>query len=205
MKRSPVAWLLVGALTLGLLMSWCDGRRGDAERAAAIARADTLEQLANALEAAHVRDSTAAAAETERLADSLAQVDRALTTAKDVAHRLAAAIIRDSGAVPRVQVLEALAAKDAVIAQQEQKIQTLVADTAAWRLRWLQAMREGVSWRQVSIAARQQLAEANERSRPKRFGCTGGATAMVGLVGTGGAGVGITCGITLHLLGSRGG
>jgi len=198
MKLSPVAWAVIGALTLGLLMSWCDGRRGDAARAAAIARADTLEQLANALEAAHVRDSTAAAAATERLADSLAKVDRALATAKDVAHRLAAAIIRDTGAVPRTQVVEALAAKDAVIAQQEQKIVTLVADTAAWRLRWLQAMREGVSWRQVSIAARQQLAQANQRSAPKRFGCTGGATAMVGLVGTGGAGVGITCGVRLR-------
>ena len=115
-----------------------------------------------------------------------------------MAHRLAAAIIRDTGAVPRTQVVEALAAKDAVIAQQEQKIVTLVADTAAWRLRWLQAMREGVSWRQVSIAARQQLAQANQRSAPKRFGCTGGATAMVGLVGTGGAGVGITCGVRLR-------
>lgn len=207
MKISPVAWTLIGALGLALLMNWCSGRGRNAELALALVRADSLKQRTDSLEAAHVADSTAAAARTQRLADSLATMDRALGTAKDQAHRLAAASIRDTGAVPRAQVIEALNAKDVVIAQQEAKNQTLAADTVAWRDRWLQAMREASSWHQIALDAQTELAKANKRSAPK-WGCTGGVTGLAGgglTVGQGkvvagptaAAGLGLTCGVHL--------
>lgn len=187
-------WAFAAGLAVMVVFGWCQRRGDEAERLQAVARADTLRHRSDSLEAQHVADSTAAAAQTQHLADSLATLDRALGTAQEQAHRLAAAILRDTGLVPRAQVLEALTAKDVVIAQQEAKIQTLAADTVAWRDRWLQAMREGSSWHQIALDAQTQLARANARTKPRRLGCTGGATGMVGVVGNGGLGVGVTCG-----------
>lgn len=200
------AWAVAAVCAAGLAVSWCHDRGQSAERRAAMARADSLGQRSESLEAVHVADSTAAAARTQWFADSLATLDRALGTGKDQAHRLAAAIIRDTGSVPRAQVLEALNAKDVVIAQQEAKIQTLAADTVEWRARWLGAAREVSSWRQIALDAQQQLEAANKRSAP-RWGCTGGLSGLTGGGITAAAGVkigptvalglGVTCG--LHL------
>lgn len=207
MTREGWGWTLAVVFGAGLGVSWCRGRIDSAERARAVAQADTLKQRSDALEAVHVADSSAHARETARLADSLHAIDGALAIAADRAHRLAAHIIADTGAkIPRAQVLEALAAKDTLIFRQTVKITTLEADTATWRQRWLGAAREAVSWRQIALDAQTQLAAANKRSAPK-WGCTaglsglagGGITAAKGVnIGpTVAAGLGVTCG--LHL------
>lgn len=211
MNRLSWGWVFAAVLGVLVGINWCSGQRNAADRVAAIARADTLQRRADSLTAQHEADSIAAALATARLADSLTAVDRALRSATDQAHRLAAHILADTGAVPRAEVVEALNAKDAVIAQQEVKIQMLTADTAAWRARWLGAAREASSWHQLALDAQQELERANKRSAP-RWGCTGGLTGLAGgglTVSQGqvvagptlAGGIGLTCG--LHLSGKR--
>lgn len=179
-------------------VQWCSDVAEDAERHAALAAADSLRQRSDSLTQAHTTDSLAVAQVTEHLADSLARVDQRLRGAEVRTQQLTAALLALPDTLwPRRAVLVVLAAKDSLIGVQADKILTLVADTSAWRVRWARAERAGQAWRQVALDAQVQLAKANERSKPKRLGCTGGATGMVGLVGTGGLGVGLTCG--LHL------
>jgi hypothetical protein len=190
------AWALIGALGLALVMNWCSGRGREAERAAAVARADTLEWLSDSLIRAHAADSAATA---DTLAKIGARLD-ALARAENQQVSLARVLARQLSAlpdtmVPKRQALTTVAAKDSAIHLLAARVFTLVADTVQLHTRWIGAMREAGGWRQVALAAQGELKAANQRSAPKRFGCTGGATAMVGLVGTGGAGVGITCGV----------
>lgn len=209
MTREGWGWTLAVVFGAGLGVSWCRDRVDSAERAAAVARADTLEHLSDSLAAAARADSLAHAHETARLADSLRAIDAALATAAARATRLAGDIQRDtSSRIPRAQVLAALTAKDTLLFRQAVKLVRLAADTVAWRARWLGAARDGSAWHQIALEAQTQLAAANKRSAPK-WGCTAGLSALAGgglTVGPGVAvgptlavGLGASCGLHFRL------
>lgn len=206
MTREGWGWTLAAVFGAGLLVTYYRGRIDSAERAAAVARADTLEHLADSLDMAARADSTAAAQAVERLADSLHHIDQGVTRAEGHSDRLTRAIAAAGDLIPKAQVLDALAAKDALIMRLRVKIVTLEADTAAMRRRWLGAASEAASWHALTLRTQAQLAAANRRSAPK-WGCTAGVTGLAGVgltaargvnVGaTVAAGFGATCG--LHL------
>lgn len=190
------SWALVALLVLVIGVQWCHDAAADAERQAALLAADSLRQRSDSLTAQHTADSLAVAQVTEHLADSLARLDRRLRTARAQTGQLAAALLaRPDTLLPRAAVELVLAGKDSMIVLQEQKIITLESDTAAWRQRWLRAAREGQAWHQIALEAQTQLAAANKRSAPQRWGCTIGPTAMLSLAGSSGFGGGATCGL----------
>lgn len=188
-------WVFAAGLALLVVFGWCQRARDDAERVQAIAQADTLRHRSDSLEARRVADSLVAAQRTQALADSLVRAGRQLQRLTLRAGQAEAALrARPDSLLPRGEVEGVLAAKDSVVLVQAQQLLTLAADTVAWRDRWAQASRDGQAWHQIALDAQTQLARANQRTKPRRLGCTGGATGMVGLVGNGGLGVGLTCG-----------
>ena len=184
-------WVVVVLL---VVVMFYQGTHRDAQLEAAKARADSLQQVSDSLDMTHYEDSLAAARVVERLADSVRRAEVAVRRARTRGDSLARAIATTPDTlIPKGVVLEALAAKDSVVAAQSVQIGALSADTAAWRVRWAQVSEEGRSWRIVALRAQQELSAALKRDRP-RWGCTGGASATVALAGGSGAGFGVTCG-----------
>lgn len=194
MKISGLGWALTGALALLLAINWCNGDRRDRELAAALARADSLRRVSDSLDTVREADSIIGARAVARLADSVRRaavmVQRTRGRADSLNQALAA--VADT-MVPKAQALEALAAKDTVIGAQAVQIDALAADTVAWADRWASAMRAASSWRLVALKAEEQLDASNKRHTP-RWGCTGGVTGMVAVLGGSGGGFGVTCG-----------